>query len=250
VTIPSKVPVRLEETPKFERHASTAMMDTPGPFEKATQAFYYITPTEPEWDPRHKEEWLLNFNYYTTDVTTIHEAYPGHYVQFLHLNASTVTPWAKTFGSYAYVEGWAHYTERMLIDEGYPANVDDLTRAKYRLAQSQDSLLRICRLCCAVQMHTQGMTVDQATLFFMDQGYFAEPLAREEANRGTHDPGYGFYTLGKLQILKLRADVQREQGAAFSLKEFHNAMLDHGQPPIRLLREVLLKNSADWDKAL
>ncbi len=250
VSFPSQVPVILEETPKFERHASTAMMDSPGPFEKAKQAFYYITPTEPEWSATRKEEWLSSFNYYTTDVTTIHEAYPGHYVQFLHLNASSATPWAKAFGSYAYIEGWAHYCERMVIDEGFPTGADDLTHAKYRLAQSQDSLLRICRLCVAVQMHCQSMTVDQATQFFMREGYFAEAPAREEANRGTHDPGYGFYTLGKLQILKLRDDYQRQEGDKFSLKAFHNAMLDNGQPPVRLLREILLKDPTQWNAAL
>jgi uncharacterized protein (DUF885 family) len=245
------VPVMLQETPKFERHASTAMMDSPGPFEKkATQAFYYITPTEPGWDAKKKEEWLANFNFYTTDVTTIHEAYPGHYVQFLHLNASSATRCQKAFGSYAFVEGWAHYCERMVIDEGYPAGVDELTRAKYRLEQSQDSLLRICRLCVAVQMHCQGMTVEQATRFFMENGYFAEAVAREEANRGTHDPGYCCYTLGKLEILKLREDYRRQEGAGFSLSGFHNALLDHGQPPVVLLREVLLKDSKTWGDAL
>jgi uncharacterized protein (DUF885 family) len=250
VTFPSMVPVKVEETPKFERHASFAMIDPPGPFEKSTEAFYYVTPTEPEWDAKRKDEWLSRFNYYATDVTTIHEAYPGHYVQFLHLNASSASRCDKIFGSYAYHEGWAHYCEQMMIDEGYPAGADDLTHAKYRLAQSQDSLLRICRLCVSVQMHCQGMTVEQATKFFMDNAYYGEAPARAEAERGTFDPGYGFYTLGKLQILKLREDFRLQEGKNFSLKRFHDAMLDNGQPPIRLLREILLKDEQTWGATL
>jgi uncharacterized protein (DUF885 family) len=250
VTFPSQVPVMVAETPKFKRHASFAMMDAPGPFEKAAQAFYYVTPTEPDWDAKRKEEWLARFFYYDNDVTTIHEAYPGHYVQFLHLKASSATVPEKIFGSYAYIEGWAHYCEQMVIDEGYPDGADSLTRAKYRVAQSQDAILRLCRLCVSVQMHCQGMSVDQATKFFMDNCYYGEAPARAEAERGTFDPGYCFYTLGKLQFLKLREDYRRQEGANFSMKKFHDALLDHGEGPIRLLREVLLTDSSQWDKTL
>ncbi len=217
VTFPSQVPVMVAETPKFERHNSFAMMDAPGPFEKSAEAFYYVTPTEPDWDAKRKEEWLARFFYYDNDVTTIHEAYPGHYVQFLHLKASSATVPEKIFGSYAYIEGWAHYCEQMVIDEGYPAGADSLTRSKYRVAQSQDAILRLCRLCVSVQMHCQGMTVDQATKFFMDNCYYGEAPARAEAERGTFDPGYCFYTLGKLQFLKLREDYRRQEGANFTI---------------------------------
>src|SRR5256885_10727229 len=97
-------------------------MDTPGPFEtKATEAYYYVTPVEPDWPPKQKEEWLTAFNYYTTDIVSIHEAYPGHYVQFLCLNASPATKLEKIFSSYAFTEGWAHYTEQMMVDEGFPS---------------------------------------------------------------------------------------------------------------------------------
>ncbi len=256
VTLPSEVRVRVEETPQFMRATSFASMDTPGPFEtKATEAYYYVTPTEKDWTPKQKDEWLTAFNYYTTDVVSIHEAYPGHYVQFLCLNASPASRLEKIFNSYAFVEGWAHYTEQMLVDEGFGANglrsQADLARAaKYRLAQSDEALLRLCRLCVSIKTHCQGMTVEDATKFFEENCYYEHKPARQEAIRGTFDPGYLYYTLGKLQILKLRQDYQREQGAAYTLGKFHDEMLRHGAPPIRLLREALLKTRATWPAVL
>src|SRR6185436_2913597 len=120
VTIPSDVRVRVEETPPPFRRTSFASMDSPGVFEtKATEAYYYVTPVEADWPEKQKEEWLTAFNYYTTDIVSIHEAYPGHYVQFLHLNASPATKLEKIIGSYAFIEGWAHYAEQMMVDEGF-----------------------------------------------------------------------------------------------------------------------------------
>ena len=257
ITLPSEVRAICKETPEYARATSTASMDIPGPFEKkATEAYYYITPVEPTWTAKQKEDWLAQFNFYTTDIVSIHEAYPGHYVQFLHLNASNATDIEKIYGSYAFVEGWAHYTEKMLIDEGYGRSstgnfhTDSITAAKYRIAQSGDALLRLCRLCVSIQTHCHNMTVDQATKFFMDNWYQGEKPCRLEAIRGTFDPGYLFYTVGKLEILKLREDYRRQEGASFSLKKFHDAMLDNGMPPIRLLRERLLKDRSTWDQIL
>jgi uncharacterized protein (DUF885 family) len=226
-------------------------MDAPGPFEtKATEAYYYVTPVEPEWDARKREEWLTAFNYYTTDVVTIHEAYPGHYVQYLHLQASDADKLDKTFGSYAFTEGWAHYCEQMALDEGFGRDQGEQAALKYRLAQSDEALLRLCRLCASVMMHTQGMTVDQATKFFMDNCYYEEATARQEAERGTYDPGYCFYTIGKLQMLRLRDDWRAQEGMNFSLKKFHDEVLRRGAPPIRLLREIMLKDSSAWNRTL
>ncbi|MEO5721791.1 MAG: DUF885 domain-containing protein [Chthoniobacterales bacterium] len=258
ITMPSKVRAEVKETPQFARATSFASMDTPGPFEKkASEAYYYVTPTEPEWPEAQKEEWLTAFNYYTTDVVSIHECYPGHYTQFLHLNASDASKVAKIFSSYAFVEGWAHYTEKMLLDEGFgrsksetPTDDEIKRAAKYRLAQSDEALLRLCRLVASIKMHTQGMTVDEATKFFVDNCYYEEKPARQEAMRGTFDPGYLNYTLGKLQILKLREDYKTQEGDKFSLKRFHDEMLKHGMPPIRLLREIMLKDKATWDAVL
>ncbi len=120
VGIPPNAKARVRETPQYDRATSFASMDTPGPFEKkATEAFYYVTPVDPNWTEQQKEEWLTSFNYYTADVTSIHEAYPGHYVQFLRLNASSANKIEKIFGSYAFIEGWAHFCEQMMLDQGF-----------------------------------------------------------------------------------------------------------------------------------
>ena len=258
VSIPSEVRAKVKETPQYLRATSFASMDTPGPFEKrANDAYYYVTPTENDWPEKQKEEWLTAFNYYTSDVVSIHEAYPGHYVQFLCLNASPASKVEKIFGSYAFVEGWAHYCEKMMLDEGYGSSTnttpseDDVKRAaKYRMAQADEALLRLCRLCVSIKMHTQKMSVDEATKFFQENCYYEEKPARQEAMRGTYDPGYLNYTLGKLQILKLRDDYKAQQGDDFSLQKFHNELLNHGMPPIRLLREIMLKDQSKWDQVL
>jgi len=243
ITFPSDVRVQVDNTPRFDRATSFASMDTPGPFEtKATEAYYYVTPVEPEWDEKKAEEWLTAFNYYTTDVVSIHEAYPGHYVQNLHLNASDADKIDKSFGSYAFSEGWAHYCEQMVLDEGFPGG-DEVLTAKYRLAQASEALLRCCRLVAAIRMHTQGMSLDEATQFFIDNCYYEQATARAEAERGTYDPGYCLYTIGKLQFLKLRDDYRKQEGTSFSLKKFHNESLRHGSPPLKLLRRIMLKDS-------
>ncbi len=261
VSLPSKVRAQVTETPQYLRATSFASMDTPGPFEtKATEAYYYVTPPESKWTPQQKDEWLTSFNYYTTDIVSIHEAYPGHYVQFLHLNASPANKLEKIFSSYAFVEGWAHYAEQMLVDEGFgakatgdasnPETESFVQAAKYRLAQTDEALLRVCRFCVSIKMHCQKMSVDEATRFFQDNCYYEEKPARQEAMRGAFDPEYLYYTVGKLEILKLRDDYRKQEGAKFTLQKFHDEMLRHGAPPIRLLREVLLKDRTLWDQAL
>jgi uncharacterized protein (DUF885 family) len=275
VTIPSEVRPRVKEMPQYRRATSFASMDTPGPFEKrATEAYYYVTPTEPDWPNEQKEQWLTAFNYYTADLISIHEVYPGHYVQFLRLSASPASKVEKIFGSYAFVEGWAHYCEQMMVDEGYTGStrapgstptatakakpppsptaspLDETRAAKYRMAQASEAMLRLCRLCAAIKMHTQHMSVQEATKFFQENCYYEEKPARAEAMRGTFDPGYLNYSLGKLQILKLRNDYKAQEGDAFSLQKFHNELLNHGMPPIRLLRELMLKDKSKWDQVL
>ena len=258
VNIPSDVRAKVKETPQYLRATSFASMDTPGPFEKrATEAYYYVTPTEKDWPEKQKQEWLTAFNYYTSDVVSIHEAYPGHYMQFLHLNASPASKVEKIFGSYAFIEGWAHYCEKMMLDEGFgsstsstPTEEDVKRAAKYRMAQADEALLRLCRLCVSIKMHTQNMSLDEATKFCQDNCYYEEKPARQEAMRGTFDPGYLNYTLGKLQILKLRDDYKTQEGDDFSLQKFHNELLSHGMPPIRLLREIMLKEQSKWDQVL
>jgi uncharacterized protein (DUF885 family) len=258
VTIPSDIRAQVKETPQYRRATSFASMDTPGPFEKhATEAYYYVTPTESDWPEKQKQEWLTAFNYYASDIVSIHEAYPGHYVQFLRLNASSAGKVEKIFGSYAFIEGWAHYCEQMMIEQGYgsatgasPSEEDTKRAAKYRMTQADEALLRLCRLCVSIKMHTQNMSVDEATKFFQNNCYYEEKPAHSEAMRGTFDPGYLNYTVGKLQILKLRDDYKAQQGDEFSLQKFHNELLNHGMPPIRLLREIMLKDKNKWDEVL
>ena len=258
VSIPSEVRAKVKETPQYLRATSFASMDTPGPFEKrANEAYYYVTPAENDWPEKQKEEWLTAFNYYTSDVVSIHEAYPGHYVQLLHLNTSPANKVEKIFASYAFVEGWAHYCEKMMLDEGYGSSTnstpseDDVKRAaKYRMAQADETLLRLCRLCVSIKRHTQKMLLDEATKFFQENCYYEEKPARQEAMRGTFDPGFLNYALGKLQILKLRDDYKAQQGDDFSLQKFHNELLNHGMPQFRLLREIMLKDQSKWDQVL
>jgi uncharacterized protein (DUF885 family) len=235
VSIPYDLQPAVAETPVFMRQAF-AMMDTPGAFEKvATEAFYYITPPEVDWPPTQVEEWLTVFNYYELDDVSIHEGWPGHYLHWLHFknSPSQVT---KVIDAYSFWEGWAHYTEQMMIEEGYREGDPYL-----RLAQLSEALLRDVRFICAIGMHTQGMSVNEATRHFMNHAYMEELPARKEAERGTFDPGYLAYTLGKLMTLKLREDYSREQSSAFSLKQFHDTFLSFGAPPIPLVRKMMLR---------
>jgi uncharacterized protein (DUF885 family) len=242
VTVPSEVRATITKTPEFMVGA-TAAMNTPGPFEKpaASEAYYYVTPPKKEWTPKQQQEWLTLFNRYVTEIISIHEAYPGHYVQFLHLNASKVSRVRKMFSSYAFVEGWAHYTEQMMLEQGFGQGGNAVTKAKYKMAQLSESMLRYCRLVCSIQEHTNNWTVAQATKFIMDNCYYEEKPAFEEARRGTFDPGYLSYSLGKLQLLALRNEMRTKQGKSFTLKVFHDQVLDHGMLPVSLLRELLIE---------
>jgi len=251
VTIPSEANVSVEATPKYARSTGTASMDSPGAFEKkATEAYYYITPVDSMWTTKQKEDWLSMFDSYTSDLIAIHEVYPGHYIQFAHLNKSSATKIEKIFGSYAFIEGWAHYAEKMMIDEGYGTTGDPIKTAKYRLAQSGEALLRLCRLCVSIKMHCEGMSVDDATKFFMDNWYQGEKPSRQEAIRGTFDPGYLYYTFGKLEMLKLRADYKKQEGDSFTLQKFHDMVLENGMPPIQILRGKMLRDKKIWTEIL
>jgi len=251
VSIPSEAHAQVRETPKFARSIGIASMNFPGPFEKkATEAYYYITPVDPNWTAKQKEDWLSIFDPYTIDIITIHEVYPGHYTHFTNLNRSDAAKIEKIFLSYAFVEGWAHYSEKMMLDEGYGMSMNPVETAKYRLAQSGEALCRLCRLCVSIKMHCQGMSVDDATKFFMDNWYHGEEPSKQEAIRGTYDPGYLYYTLGKLMILKLRDDYKNQEGEDFSLIKFHDLLHDNGGPPIPILRERLLKDKNSWSKIL
>jgi uncharacterized protein (DUF885 family) len=240
VTIPSDVRCTVEETPEFMRELTFASMDTPGPFEEiATEAFYNVTLPSPDWSPEDVEGHLRAFNRYNLTAISIHEAYPGHYVQFLWLKHAP-TRLRKMFGSYSNAEGWAHYCEELLMELGYKAQ-----DPRYRLAQLHEALLRACRYVAGFGMHTQGMSFEEAKRLFVEQGHMEPINAEREAKRGTVDPMYCNYTLGKLLLLKLRQDLQRKQGSAFRLRRFHDEYLQAGFPPIPLLRERMLGEVGD-----
>ncbi len=235
VSVPyDEMPI-VAETPRFMRYAF-AMIDWPGLFETvAKETYYYVTPPEADWPPEQVEEWMTKFDYHTLRDVSIHEAWPGHFLNYLHWK-NTPSQVGRVFGSYAFVEGWAHYSEHMMLEQGYGSG--DL---KLLLGHLSEALLRDVRYICAIAMHTQDMTLEQATQRFMDDAYMERLPAYREALRGTYDPGYLNYTLGKLMLLKLRQDVQAEAGSSFSLKSFHDALLAYGAPPIPLLRQVLLR---------
>jgi uncharacterized protein (DUF885 family) len=216
---------------------SIASMWTPGPLEsRAIQARYLITDVDPKWGEKQKSEYLSSLNFPQMWATSIHEAYPGHFVQgaFLKQVTSNVRKtWAIAPASF--VEGWAHYTEQMMMEEGFGAG-----DPKMKLGQLAEALLRLCRFVVGIRLHTDGMTVDQATRFFMDNGYMGETPARIEAERGTFDPTYLVYTVGKLAILKMREDYKRYRKDDFSLQEFHDRLLSNGFAPIWAHRRMLM----------
>jgi uncharacterized protein (DUF885 family) len=197
-----------------------------------------VTLPEKTWPPKQTEEYLQGFNRGTIISTAVHEVYPGHYVQFLWTRR-VPSKTRKLLGCSSNAEGWAHYTEQMMLDEGYGKG--DL---KLRLGQLQDALLRNARYIAGIQMHTGKMTFDQAVEFFVKEGYQVRPVAEKEAKRGTSDPTYLVYTLGKLQILKLREDYKKMKGAKFTLQEFHDAFMQQGFPPIKIVRRALLGNDS------
>lgn len=238
VTIPSDVPCRVEPTPPFARWAF-AMMDTAGPFEPSSESFYYVTPPEPGWTAAETEEWLTKFDYATLRDVGIHEVYPGHYVHFLHVRG-LARPLRQVLTSYAFVEGWAHDCEQVMLENGFRADDTAL-----RIAQLSEALLRDVRFIAAIEMHTRGMRVEDATRLFVEHAYL-EPLpAEKEAVRGTFDPGYLNYTLGKIMLRRLREDVRAREGARFDLRAFHDTLLGLGAPPVPLARRTLLGDDSD-----
>jgi uncharacterized protein (DUF885 family) len=248
VTIPSDVRPILEETPPFMRATTFASMDTPGPYEKhATEAYFNVTLPDKSMTPKEVEGYMHSFNKGTIISTAVHEAYPGHYIQFLWVPQAPSRV-RKLLGANTNVEGWAHYCEQMMLDAGYGqpgTGAKDAREAKFlRLGQLQDALLRNARFIVGIQMHTGKMTIDEAVEFFQKEGYQSKETAVVETKRGTGDPTYLYYTLGKLEIMKLREDLKAKQGAAFSLEQFHNEFLKQGFPPIKIVRQAMLGDNS------
>jgi uncharacterized protein (DUF885 family) len=235
VTVPSEVRPIVQETPPYARSGGFASMDTPGAYEtKATEAFYYVTPPERDWDAKHVEEHLRAYNRAESAVITIHEAFPGHFLQFTYAKQFPTKP-RKLLGAASNSEGWAHYSEQMMIEEGYGG-----ADPKIHLAQLSDALLRDCRFVVGIQLHTRGMSVEDGAECFTNRAFQEPANAYEEARRGAYNPTYLYYTLGKLQIYKLREDYRRAMGESYTLQRFHDAFVKQGALPIKLLRQILL----------
>jgi len=239
-TIPPSDPATVKETPPFRRSTTTASMDTPGPFESAKLGgFYNMTLPDPRATPAERADFMRQWYYPAITNVSVHEVYPGHYLQFLYAKQFP-SDVRKVFGAATNAEGWAHYCEQMMLDEGFHAN-----EPKYRLAQLQDALLRDVRFIVGIRIHTQGMTVEEATRLFETAGHQPHPVTVSEAKRGTSDALYGYYTMGKLAILKLREDYKAKLGADYTLEKFHDAFIKLGPLPLPLMRTAMLGSPGD-----
>jgi len=250
ITVPTAAAPTVEETPAFLRATTSASMDTPGPFETtATEAYFNVTLPDPSWDQATTENFMTQWNYPLISNVAVHEAYPGHYIQFLWMH-QVPDRVRKLVGANSNAEGWAHYCEQMMLEEGLgkpPANAtgQQLRESQWlKLGQLQDALLRNARYMVAIGMHTGSMSFDQAVDYFVKEGFQSRKVAEAETKRGTSDATYLYYTLGKLQILKLRADLKQRQGASFDLKAFHDAFMREGFPPLKIVRRAMLHDDS------
>jgi uncharacterized protein (DUF885 family) len=231
VSIPGPEKALVEEAPAYRRQ-NFAYINIPGPYEKNLPSVYYIAPPDPTWSKAEQEAYLPG----KADLlfTSVHEVWPGHFLQFLHSNRAQWR-FSQLFVGYAFAEGWAHYTEELMVEEGLARDKPDL-----HIGQLLNALLRNVRYMCAIGLHTQGMTVAQCEQMFKEKAYQDAGNARQQASRGTYDPAYLNYTLGKLLIRKLREDwVAANPGK--SRKEFHDQLLSHGGPPLPLVRAQMIK---------
>jgi uncharacterized protein (DUF885 family) len=238
ITVPAGENVMVAPTPDFYRW-SFASMWTPGPFEsKPGRAFYYLTDCDPSWAVDRQREYLRDYNYSTLWSISIHEVYPGHFLHYQHLRR--VTSKARRsilFAPASFVEGWAHYCEQMMIEAGFGR-----TNPGVKLGQLAEALIRLVRFIVGIKLHTEDLSVEQGVRLFRDEAFMEEVSARREAERGTFDPTYLVYSVGKLMLLKLRQDYKQEQGKAFSLRTFHDTLLGQGTAPLWLHRKLMLAN--------
>jgi uncharacterized protein (DUF885 family) len=240
VSIPGTEEAKVEESPPYNRQNS-AYIDIPGPFEKGLPSVYYISPPDPAWDKKTQDEFVPG----KADLlgTSVHEIWPGHFLNFLHANRAK-SLFGRLFVGYAFAEGWAHYTEEMMIDAGLPdaGVMEGLTADEIRIGQISNALLRDCRFISAIGLHSGTMSVEQSKQLFIDQCYQSEGTAIQQSARGTYDPAYLNYTLGKLMIRKLRDDWTK--GDRTKWKAFHDEFLGYGGPQIPMVRQAMMKEAA------
>jgi uncharacterized protein (DUF885 family) len=233
VTIPEPEHAEVRDTPEWAHDLWTAAMSSPGPFESAVDGIYWVTNVDPEWTPQQREEWMRTFNYSMIRNTTVHEVWPGHYLQSLHTRQPNQTLARKAWFSFSFVEGWAHYCEQVALEAGF----EDRS-AHAEAAQLRDALIRDGRLVVSIRMHTQGLSVTDAATFLRTEAHLEQLHAEREAIRGTYNPEYFCYTLGKLAILDVRTKYLQSKFGS-SLKRFHDALLSHGSPPIGMLDTLM-----------
>jgi Bacterial protein of unknown function (DUF885) len=231
VTIPGDEQALVAEAPPYQRW-NFAYIDIAGPYDKGMPSVYNIAPPDPKWSKKEQADYTPGKN--ALLFTSAHEVWPGHFLQFLHANRSPFE-FGRLFVGYAFAEGWAHYTEEMMWDAGLGNGAPET-----HIGQLQEALLRNVRFVCAIGMHTQGMTVAQCEQLFRDKGMQDAGNARQQAARGTYDPAYLNYTMGKLMIRKLAADWQAAHPGLDSLKAFHDQFLSYGGPPIPLVRAQMM----------
>ena len=241
ISMPQAEPVVVAPSPEFYRWAFASMW-TPGPFEpKPSRAYYYLTDVDRSWTPERQEEHLRDFNIPTLWNISIHEVYPGHFLHYQHLRQVESKVRKSTFFAPAsFVEGWAHYCEHMMAEAGFRRG-----DASIRLGQLAEALVRLARFVVAIRLHCEDLSVEQGMRFFRDESFLEEATARREAERGTFDPMYLVYSVGKLMMLKLRRDYKEQQSGKYSLRSFHDAVLGQGSAPFWAHRQLLLNESTD-----
>jgi uncharacterized protein (DUF885 family) len=241
VTVPTGEPVVAAPTPDFYRWAFASLW-AQGPFEsKPSRAFYYLTDVDRSWPAERQEEHLRDFNVATLWNISIHEVYPGHFLHYQHLrNVDSKVRKSLFFAPASFVEGWAHYTEQMMLDAGFERG-----NAAVKLAQLAEALVRLARVVVGVRLHCEDLSVEQGMRFFRDEAFLEESSARREAERGTFDPTYLVYSIGKLMLLKLRHDYKERQNGKFSLRTFHDTLLAQGSAPFWAHRQLMLGEDAD-----
>ena len=236
ITLPPGEPITVAPTPEFYRW-SFASMWTPGPFEsKPSRAYYYLTDADRSWPVSRQQEHLRDYNYPTLWSISIHEVYPGHFLHYQHLRrVKSKARKSIMFAPASFVEGWAHYCEQMMIEAGFGREDHGV-----ELGQLAEALIRLVRFIVGIRLHAEDLSVEQGVRLFREEAYMEEASARREAERGTFDPTYLVYTVGKLMLLKLRQDCKQQQGKAFSLRTFHDTLLGHGTAPFWVHRHLML----------
>ena len=240
VSIPNGEPLVVAPTPQFHRWTFASMW-TPGPFEaKPIRAYYFITGIDPAWSAERQEEHLRDFNYGALWAISMHETFPGHFLHYQHLRQiESKLRKSIFFSAPSFVEGWAHYCEQMMLENGFGRGDDHI-----KLGQLAEALIRLARLVVGIKLHAEDFSVEQGVRFFRNEAFMEDGSARREAERGTFDPGYVVYSAGRLMLLKLRADYEAQQQGSYSLRTFHDTLLANGAVPFWMQRRLMLREDA------